>query len=369
MLKGGFITSNIKDMFSSEDADFKTSMITGELNQRIEEKIADLRAKGEYEVSPITKLNFPQEKAIKNLNVYENIVIQGPPGTGKTETIVSIISDAILRNKKVLVSSEKSVALDVIYSRLKELSKYSILLNDIEDTGKFYDQLQVMIEESIKDKTNQANTSLIMSDNEIMFRRNETRMQIVDFIKTYEEIFRYLRTNEIGRTYSHLYKYHSVHRTDVPEIIEILNESNLINIIKQNKLLSPRLYDVLYMLSEKFSYKKENSDFDIDKAVIASYPFLITHTKKHVTSNKIKKVMDTISGLQDAEIFTEKGFTSKAKSTLGKIFKDPIHLFSYLRTKEEINTILGIVSKKVSQLEMKVDANNANHLFEILGSS
>ncbi len=369
ILKGGFITKNILDMFSTQDPDFKKAMIAGTVNDETQERIDELKSAGEYEVSPITKLNYPQEQAIKNLNVYNNIVIQGPPGTGKTETIVSIISDSILRNKKVLVSSEKEVALDVIYSRLKELAKYSILLTNIEDTGKFYDQMQFMIEEAMKDKTNQSNSSLIMSDNEIMFRRNETRMQIVDFIKTYEEIFMYLRTNEIGKTYSDLYKFHATHRTSILEVNQILKESNLIHIIKLNKLFSPRLYDVLYMLNEKFSYKKENTEFDLDKAVIASYPFLITHTKKHVTTNRVAKVMSKIQDVSEDELFDENGFSRTCKNILGQIFKNPKHLFSYLQTKDEIINIIGIVDKKVQQVEMTVDENDMSQVFESLGSA
>ena len=316
ILHNGFITDNIIQMFSTIDPEFKQTAIKGTIDETIQTRIDDLKSEGKYEVSPITKLNYPQEQALKNLNVYDNIVIQGPPGTGKTEAIVSIISDSILRNKKILVSSEKKVALDVVYSRLKELAKYSIILTNIEETSKFYDQLQFMLEQAMNDKANQSNSSLIMSDNEIMFRRNETRMQIVEFIKTYEEIFIYLRTNEIGKTFSHLYKYHAIHRTLIPQIKTILEESNLLNIIKLNKLFSPRLYDVLYMLNEKFSYKKENTEFDLDKAVIASYPFLITHTRKYITTNRVANVLEQIQDMSEDMLFDENGFTLKTKSIL-----------------------------------------------------
>ena len=369
ILENGFITDNIIQMFSTKDPNFKQTVINGSVDEEVEQKINDLKSEGKYEVSTITKLNYPQEQAIKNLNVYDNIIIQGPPGTGKTETIVSIISDSILRNKKILVSSEKKVALEVIYSRLQELAKYSILLTDIRDTSKFYDQLEFMLEYGINDKLNQSNSSLLMSDNEIMFRRNETRTNIVDFIKTYEEIFVYLRTNEIGKTYSYLYQNHAMHRTTISKIKNILDESNLINIIKSNKLLSPRLYDVLYMLNEKFSYKKENTEFDLDKAVIASYPFLITHTKKYITTNRVSKVIQQIQDTPEDMLFSEKGFTAKTKTILRKIFRNSEHLFSYIQTKEEIINVVNIVHKKIRQVEMKVDESDPYQIIESLGSA
>lgn len=50
-----------------------------------------------------------------------DFVLEGPPGTGKSETIANIIAHNIAIGKKVLFVSEKMVALDVVYSRLKKV--------------------------------------------------------------------------------------------------------------------------------------------------------------------------------------------------------------------------------------------------------
>ncbi len=42
------------------------------------------------------------------------IIVEGPPGTGKSHTITAIIFDAILKNRSVLVLSDKKEALDVV---------------------------------------------------------------------------------------------------------------------------------------------------------------------------------------------------------------------------------------------------------------
>ena len=62
-----------------------------------------------------------QHSAILEVAEGRDIVIEGPPGTGKSHTIVNIIADAIRRGKRVLFLAQKVVALDVVYSRIKEL--------------------------------------------------------------------------------------------------------------------------------------------------------------------------------------------------------------------------------------------------------
>ena len=99
----------------------------------------------EKEISYINELDFSQEKVLKEINSSDSIVVQGPPGTGKSQTITSIISQCILQNKSVLMVSEKKTALDVIYSRLGSLSKFALLIDDVENKQVFYEQLNSII--------------------------------------------------------------------------------------------------------------------------------------------------------------------------------------------------------------------------------
>ncbi|WP_373838255.1 DUF3320 domain-containing protein [Methanospirillum sp.] len=58
----------------------------------------------------------------------KTFVLHGPPGTGKSQTITNIISHCLALGKTVLFVSEKKVALDVVYSRLKEAGLESFCL-------------------------------------------------------------------------------------------------------------------------------------------------------------------------------------------------------------------------------------------------
>lgn len=50
-----------------------------------------------------------------------SFVLHGPPGTGKSQTITSIIANAVANGQKVLFAAEKKAALDVVYTRLSRI--------------------------------------------------------------------------------------------------------------------------------------------------------------------------------------------------------------------------------------------------------
>ncbi len=99
----------------------------------------------ESRLSYINELNYSQEKVIDLINKEQKLVIWGPPGTGKSQTITSLIASSVLKGENVLVVSEKKVALDVIYSRLKNTSKYAMFIDDSENKQDFYHKLKEFI--------------------------------------------------------------------------------------------------------------------------------------------------------------------------------------------------------------------------------
>jgi len=99
----------------------------------------------EERLSYINEVNYAQEKVIDLVNKEQKLVIWGPPGTGKSQTITSLIASSILKGENVLVVSEKKVALDVIYSRLKGASKYAMFIDDAENKQDFYHKLKEFV--------------------------------------------------------------------------------------------------------------------------------------------------------------------------------------------------------------------------------
>lgn len=65
-------------------------------------------------------LNQSQKTAVENAFTSQISLIQGPPGTGKTQTILNIISNAVLQNKTVAVVSNNNDATQNVVDKLEK---------------------------------------------------------------------------------------------------------------------------------------------------------------------------------------------------------------------------------------------------------
>lgn len=66
-------------------------------------------------------LSTRQQQAIMNAFGSDISYIQGPPGTGKSHTIAATMLMALLRDKRVLLTSHKKAAIDVVRAKLRDL--------------------------------------------------------------------------------------------------------------------------------------------------------------------------------------------------------------------------------------------------------
>ena len=94
-------------------------------NNSIDNQIAELVDK---DLIQITDLDTSQEQAV--LSAFNNkvSVITGPPGSGKTQVITNIIANAIVKNKKILVSSKNNKAVDNVKTKFDEIEKLGYFL-------------------------------------------------------------------------------------------------------------------------------------------------------------------------------------------------------------------------------------------------
>ena len=116
----------------------------GKKRFKLFEKYKNLRPKARRPkaASYIVKmLDYSQSEVVKKVDEMGNMVIYGPPGTGKSQTIVNIITDALSKNKRVLVVSQKKAALDVVYSRLGALNEKAMYITDeAKEKRAFYER-------------------------------------------------------------------------------------------------------------------------------------------------------------------------------------------------------------------------------------
>ena len=109
------------------------------VNKHKEKKVA--RKPQKSNSYAVKMLDYAQSEVVKKVDKTGNMVIYGPPGTGKSQTIVNIITDAICKQKRVLVVSQKKAALDVVYNRLGLLGDKAMYINDeAKEKHAFYEK-------------------------------------------------------------------------------------------------------------------------------------------------------------------------------------------------------------------------------------
>ncbi|MCB0753584.1 MAG: hypothetical protein KDC52_19085, partial [Ignavibacteriae bacterium] len=109
-----------------EENDFKNPVVEKLLiNALTDESIEIDRMPIEDDIQKIIDKHIPislsncQIQGLKNAWANEISYIQGPPGTGKSHTISAIVLSAIAMNKKVLVLSQKTAALQVVNKKIE----------------------------------------------------------------------------------------------------------------------------------------------------------------------------------------------------------------------------------------------------------
>lgn len=123
----------------------------------------------EHDLTYIGDLNSAQENVITAIKKQNALVVQGPPGTGKSQTITSLISDSVNNQHSVLMVSEKKAALDVVYSRLGDLNRYALMIDDINNKNQFYSQVEQMLnlQSFYVDNSDQLNSVSDLIDSQI----------------------------------------------------------------------------------------------------------------------------------------------------------------------------------------------------------
>ncbi len=131
-------------------------------------KIQEYRVQQNQEQNTFTvfRTDAAQEDALKQIKNGHSIVVQGPPGSGKSQLICNLISDFSSRGKKVLVLSQKKVALEVIQNRLeqKKIGHFSALVHDfMADRNSVYKHISDQIEnvEGYEKQNNNLDTVLL----------------------------------------------------------------------------------------------------------------------------------------------------------------------------------------------------------------
>lgn len=201
--------------------------------------------------------NEEQYKVVRQTNNSNLVLVQGPPGTGKSHTIANLISNYVSYGKKILVTSEKSKAVEVIKDKLPiEIRDLSMtLLTDTQNNNELSNSIQIVLDK-YKDKD-----YLYEYQNKI--ENLEKRLSEITELKknNYDQIIQILLNN------SHDYK------DEVLSLVDI-------------KLDSYRLVDIAKYLNNntKYNYIEDTNNYNnisFDKEMLLEINAIINDLKKY----------------------------------------------------------------------------------------
>ena len=148
-----------------------------------------------------------QENAIKLAKKGLSFVVQGPPGSGKSQLICNLILNALLRRQTVLVVCHKTVALEMVFERLKR-ADYEPFITQVvdfkQDKTLVFDKLIQRLNYLNLARTHQPNLDL---DRPFLQRSFDEHNSNIEAIQEQLEEFKtaFFDTREFGISIKQLY--------------------------------------------------------------------------------------------------------------------------------------------------------------------
>lgn len=303
------------------------------------------------------KLDYSQERIMKLVRDGKSLVIQGPPGTGKSQTIANIVVQAVIDKKNILMVSEKKAALDVIYSRLGNLSNFAILLDDMEDKNEFFTQIRKIVEyqrenySSIKDDLEKTNKNLKTEFNKLevieskIYRNNDFGLSIEEILhkcrkydfSNSQEVDRYeylqkelkkifdLKYDELFDLYKFYQEY--PYKDDLSDVLDNKNKYKWISKIKSN-LTDYEIVNCEKKSSELLNIIQNYTNLNFVKKMFE---------KKNVLSS-LKEFYDLVFSKQDIDV----GLDDKTIGLITEIKEFLPNYTHYFNNVEKYNTLSSI---------------------------
>jgi tetratricopeptide (TPR) repeat protein len=168
------------------------AVFTGYEFQSVHEKIGFDQIYEQLEGIPY-QLSIEQKKAVLNALTNDVSYIQGPPGTGKSFTISALSLVASSLGQKVLVTSQKLPAVEIVYSKITKVLGDESCLFLSEDTARKQQTKQAIANILERSRTLEYDADkgvLIASVNSTLERLERAKEQLGEIYKLLNEHYR-----------------------------------------------------------------------------------------------------------------------------------------------------------------------------------
>lgn len=319
----------------------KLKLTTPAIDMLLHSKEMPKNKKVTSDTYPITENDYAQSTSLQQINECGNAVIFGPPGTGKSQSIVNIISDSIIKGKKVLVVSQKKVAMDVVYNRLGILANKTMYLTDIEKSSTmFYDKIKRIHNEVL----NSHNTEYIEQEAKLA---EEIKQEVLHLESLSNALFNPL---PYGISLQKLYE-------NSLQVKKGTFEFKIHKSLLENEKLLSYDYHTLKNLTQKISEKKKDQLYYNYSQLLSKNPF-IAFLKMDINIDTYNSLSTYINKLLDSHI---EPFDFSKYALLKPV------LFMYLINEnineKETNKVINLIARsfvKNNQSKEKVNIKETN---------
>lgn len=312
------------------------------------------------------------EEQIKILNALNNekckhVIVQGPPGTGKSHTITAIIFDMILKNKSILVLSDKKEALDVvedkITSTLNKVRTGDDFQNPILRLGKSGSTYGKILSQSSMQNI-RINYNVLKSDKDKINQEIETRIQeLTEAIEIEKTIGDKIKVSDILEF----------------EMIENLMENNKdIDLDEIEKTSFINDYMEINSLIEKFSHKKFAKDIN-EIAEIYGLSLRGNEVQKEYLVNLKERIMlydDTMTkAIKDTQVSKDiiinfEGFNTEKLNIIIRLINEYTLLkkkfFGFVFYRKKLTILLDNLQEILPWFVRKNHVENVNEIRKVL---
>ena len=231
-------------------------------------------------------LNMSQADALKMAFENRISIIEGPPGTGKTQTILNILSNAVIRGKSVAVVSNNNSATDNVFEKLEKYG-YSFIcaqLGNADNVNRFFEECDSSIPEMQKENVDINKLNDLYSNLPSYFEKENNKKQILSMIDDLDlEYKHFLSDNESFDFNTYKFKNINVLPSHVQEVVVKLKEKEKLGFFEK--------------LSIKTKLKVKTKLFKMDKdKVILLLQNLYYLAKKNHLQKQIKEIDKYMKG-------------------------------------------------------------------------
>lgn len=322
----GKVNSTIKDLIWGLD-DSKKDTTSSEY--------LDNSSFSEGDITYINDLNYSQEKVLAMFDSSSSLVVEGPPGTGKSQMITSLIAQLIKQNKKVLMVSEKKQALDVINSRLGELSNYSIIIDAINNKEEFYNQIKKILSNDL------VGSHYSLTEIDFLVKKVDAN---INKLKTLQSVM--FDDNSFGINIQSIYAKCKNYDFNNPEVLKFYN---YLKKHVDSRILSMN-YETLRNLKRKFSDKSNNKNLCGYLEIKKKYDFQkyikldITDFEYNNLVNYLRTYSSICEEINNSNVFKKIMLKNKYRKEFVSTFKNVCvngdSLSLYKAVNENINNLI-----------------------------